>query len=66
MRLHRSTINGKRSVIEAVESDDPPFHLPLGLFAFEAIEAKLERVKQEISVWRERAIKTNFDVAANA
>ncbi len=66
MRLHRSTINGKRSVIEAVESDDLPFRLPLGFFAFERIEAKLEQVKQEILVWRTRAIKTNFDVAATA
>ena len=53
-------------IVEAVELDDPPFRLPLGLPAFEAIEAKLERVKEEISVWRARAIKTNFDAAANA
>ena len=53
-------------IIEAVESNDPPFRLPLGLPAFEAIEAKLEQVKQEISVWRARAINTNFDAAANA
>ena len=53
-------------IIEAVESENPPFRLPLGLPAFEAIEAKLEQVKQEISVWRARAIKTNFDAAANA
>ncbi len=53
-------------IIEAIESENPPFRLPLGLPAFEAIEAKLEQVKDEISVWRERAIKTNFDVAATA
>ena len=53
-------------IIEAVESENPPFRLPLGLPAFEGIEAKLEQVKQEISVWRARAIKTNFDVAVNA
>jgi NADP-dependent 3-hydroxy acid dehydrogenase YdfG len=55
-----------RVIIEAVESDDPPFRLPLGLPAFEAIEAKLERVKEEISVWRTRATQTNFDVVASA
>ena len=55
-----------RVIIEAVESLNPPFRLPLGLPAFEAIEAKLEAVKQEISVWRERAIDTNFDAAATA
>lgn len=53
-------------IIEAVESENPPFRLPLGLPAFEAIEAKLEQVKQEISVWRTRASETNFDAAANA
>jgi NAD(P)-dependent dehydrogenase (short-subunit alcohol dehydrogenase family) len=55
-----------RIIIETVESENPPFRLPLGLPAFEAIEAKLEQVKQEISVWREKAINTNFDVAATA
>lgn len=59
-------VKAVRLIIEAVESENPPFRLPLGAMAFEGIEAKLEQVKQEISVWRERAIKTNFDVAANA
>lgn len=53
-------------IIEAVESENPPFRLPLGLFAFEGIETKLEQVKQEISTWRERAINTKFDAAAGA
>ncbi len=55
-----------RVIIEAVESADPPFRLPIGLPAYEAIEAKLEQVKQEISVWRARAINTSFDIAATA
>lgn len=59
-------VKAMRIIIEAVESENPPFRLPLGLFAFEGIEAKLEQVKQEISVWRDRAIKTNFDAAATA
>lgn len=58
-------VKAVRIIIEAVESENPPFRLPLGLPAFEAIEAKLEQVKDEISVWRERAIDTNFDVAAS-
>ena len=57
---------GVKVIIEAVESENPPFRLPLGLFAYEAIEAKLEGVKQEIAEWRERAIDTNFDAAAAA
>ncbi len=57
-------VKAAKIIVEAVESENPPFRLPLGTMAFEGIEAKLEQVKQEISVWRERAIKTNFDVAA--
>ena len=59
-------VKAVKIIIEAIESANTPFRLPLGLPAYEAIEAKLEQVKQEISVWRERAIDTNFDVAANA
>ncbi len=59
-------VKAVRVIIEAVEAENPPFRLPLGLFAYEGIEAKLEQVKQEISDWRERAIQTNFDTAATA
>lgn len=59
-------VKAVRVIIGAVESENPPFRLPLGLMAFETIEVKLEQVKQEISVWRERAIETNFDTAATA
>lgn len=59
-------VKAVRLIIEAVESANPPFRLPLGTMAFESIEAKLEQVKQEVSVWRERATQTNFDVAATA
>jgi NAD(P)-dependent dehydrogenase (short-subunit alcohol dehydrogenase family) len=59
-------VKAVKIIIAAVEAENPPFRLPLGLPAFEGIEAKLEQVKQEISVWRSRAIETNFDTAANA
>ncbi len=59
-------VKAVRVIIEAVESENPPFRLPLGLPAYEGIEAKLEQVKQEISIWRTRAIETNFDVATTA
>lgn len=53
-------------IIEAVESENPPFRLPLGSFAFEGIEAKLDQMKQEIATWREKAIQTKFDSAVAA
>ena len=45
-------------VTRAVESKNPPFRLPIGLDAYEALEAKIENVLAETTVWRERAIKT--------
>lgn len=59
-------VKAVRVIIEAVEAENSPFRLPLGLMAFEGIEAKLEQVKEEISTWRTRAIGTNFDAAATA
>ena len=59
-------VKAVKIIVEAVESENPPFRLPLGLPAFEAIEAKLEQVKQEISIWRARAIETNFDAVVAA
>ena len=59
-------VKAVRVIIEAVESANPPFRLPLGAIAFDGIEAKLEQVKKEIAVWHARAIATNFDAAANA
>ena len=59
-------VKAVRVIVEAVESENPPFRLPLGADAYQVIEAKFERVRQEISDWRGRAIETNFDVAANA
>jgi NADP-dependent 3-hydroxy acid dehydrogenase YdfG len=59
-------VKGVRVIIEAVEAENPPFRLPLGSPAFEGIEAKLEQVKQEISIWRDKATQTDFDTAASA
>lgn len=59
-------VKAVRVIIAAVDSDNPPFRLPIGADAYETIEAKLERVKQEIAVWRDRAIKTAFDAAVTA
>jgi len=53
-------------IVEAVLSENPPFNLPLGQFAFDGIDAKFERVKKDLDGWRERATQTNFDTAATA
>lgn len=53
-------------IVEAVESENPPFRLPIGQDVFDAIDAKIESVQKENSVWRERATQTAFDAAATA
>ena len=55
-----------RIIFEAVESENPPFRLPLGQDAYDAIDAKLEQIKGEIEPWRSRATQTAFDAAATA
>jgi len=53
-------------IVEAVESENPPFRLPIAPQTFEAIDAKIESVQKENAIWRERASQTAFDAAANA
>jgi NADP-dependent 3-hydroxy acid dehydrogenase YdfG len=53
-------------IVEAVGSENPPFRLPLGQDAFDAIDAKFEQIKEDISGWRTRAVQTAFDAAATA
>lgn len=53
-------------IIEAVESENPPFRLPIAPQTFEAIDAKIESVQKENAIWRERASQTAYDSAANA
>lgn len=47
-------------IIEVVNADAPPLHLPLGKPAFAAIKSKLDAVKKELSSWEEVASKTSF------
>lgn len=54
-----------RIIVEAVESENPPFRLPIGQDTFDAIDAKIEFVQKENSIWRERATQTAFDIAAS-
>lgn len=53
-------------ILEAVEAENPPFRLAIGQDVYDAIDAKIESVKKENSIWRERAIQTKFDNAVAA
>jgi hypothetical protein len=51
-------------IYSAVTSENPPFRLPVGPDAYEAIDQKLRQVETEVSAWRDRSTDTNFDAAA--
>jgi len=44
-----------------VRSDPTPLRLLLGADAVAGIEAKLERLKQDIDAWRDESLATAFD-----
>jgi NAD(P)-dependent dehydrogenase (short-subunit alcohol dehydrogenase family) len=47
-------------LLKAVDSEDPPLHLPLGPDAFERIHAKLRGTDEQISRWEEVASDVAF------
>lgn len=51
-------------LIETVESENPPLHLPLGEDSYNGIQAQLDKIKQEIFERREQALSTGFKTAA--
>jgi NAD(P)-dependent dehydrogenase (short-subunit alcohol dehydrogenase family) len=48
------------AIVQAVTSEDPPLHLPLGAFAFERASQKLDKMRAEFAKWREVALATDF------
>jgi len=51
-------------LIEITENENPPLHLPLGEDSHDAIVGQLEKVTQEIALWREKGIATGYQSAA--
>jgi hypothetical protein len=54
-------VRGARAIVEAVTSENPPLHLPLGRFAYEQAAAKLERLRKEFETWREVTLGADFE-----
>lgn len=50
-------------LIEIAETENPPLHLPLGEDSYNGILAQLEKVTEEIKLWREKSISTGFKTA---
>jgi NAD(P)-dependent dehydrogenase (short-subunit alcohol dehydrogenase family) len=53
-------VRGARAIIDAVTSDAPPLHLPLGRFAYERGLTKFEAMRSEFEAWKEAAIGADF------
>jgi NAD(P)-dependent dehydrogenase (short-subunit alcohol dehydrogenase family) len=51
---------GAEAIIHAIESPNPPLHLPLGEQALEGIRAKLEEQRAELEAWAEVGAATAF------
>ena len=69
LRAYRDGSNGKQAgdpnravavILRAVDADEPPLHLPLGLVAYGIAEKKLVSFKRDMDAWRETAIATDF------
>jgi NAD(P)-dependent dehydrogenase (short-subunit alcohol dehydrogenase family) len=72
-RHYRRTNNGRQAgdpakavavMLQAIDAEHPPLHLPLGPSAHAIAERKLERFRADIAAWRDISIATDFDTAA--
>ena len=48
-------------ILQAVDADDVPLHLPLGPIAHSIAERKLASFRSDIDAWRNISIATDFD-----
>jgi NAD(P)-dependent dehydrogenase (short-subunit alcohol dehydrogenase family) len=48
-------------ILEAVRSDAPPVHLPLGKTAIDRMRAKMASLEKEIAAWEARSLATAFE-----
>ncbi|CAN7714115.1 oxidoreductase [Rhizobium rhizogenes] len=69
-RHYRETNNGNQAgdpdkavavILQAVDADNAPLHLPLGPVAHSIAERKLASFRSDIDAWRDISIATDFD-----
>lgn len=48
-------------ILKAVDSENPPLHLPLGPGAYAMADRKLATFRKDIDAWRPLAVATDFD-----
>ena len=68
--MYRDSNDGKQAgdpakaiavILKAVDSENPPLHLPLGPAAHAMADRKLAPLRKDIDAWREIAIATDYD-----
>ncbi len=68
-RHYRESNDGKQAgdpekavavILQAVDAEEPPLHLPLGPVAFQIAEQKLAAFQKDLDAWRAVAIATDF------
>lgn len=69
-RHYRKTNDGRQAgdpakavavLLKAVDTENPPLHLPIGPRAHAIAEQKLDSFRADIAAWRELSIATDFD-----
>lgn len=69
-RRYRETNNGVQAgdpdkavavILQAIDAEAPPLHLPLGPVAYAIADRKLVAFRRDMNAWRDVAIRTDFD-----
>jgi NAD(P)-dependent dehydrogenase (short-subunit alcohol dehydrogenase family) len=53
-------VRAGEAIIKALESENPPLHLVLGLIALETARTKLEKMRGEIDAWEEVSLGADY------
>lgn len=70
LRHYRETNNGRQAgdpakavavMLQAIDAEHPPLHLPIGPAAHRITEGKLGSFRADIATWRDISIATDFD-----
>lgn len=48
-------------MLQAIDAEHPPLHLPIGPSAHAIAEQKLDSFRADITAWRDISIATDFD-----
>src|ERR1700722_16420861 len=53
-------VRAGEAIIKALESDNPPLHLVLGLIALETARTKIEKLSMELDAWEDTSLSADF------